>query len=407
MVNVPIEVQEAVSVFYKRDYHSTLRILTSHFGAANYTQLEDVLQEAILIALQKWSETRIPENCKSWIITVAKNKFLDVLRRQKFQQQLTSTNVKGITENDEFDSELESLFLICDPSLSSAEKIVFALYCLQDLTVDEIAELLILKKASVAQRIVRAKKKLKANINFSSFLVNERLDSVLSVIHQLFTEGYNSNNGRELIREELCLEAIRLCFLLVEDLRTNTSATRSLLALMLYQSSRFEARIDKSGKIIKLQDQDRGLWNKNLIKLGDHFLDRSANFNMSEYKLQALIAAEHAHAQSFTKTNWEKIIYYYDLLLNINDAPVVFLNRAIAVACMSGANAGLVELKKLELNGKNDSLRDFYLYYLTLGDFYLQTGNKLAANENFLKALNLSKNETIRKFIKEKRSKLL
>lgn len=418
MGQISLGVQEAISVFYTRDYNSTLKILVSQFSTTNYAQLEDVLQEAVLTALQKWPESGVPDNCKAWITKVAKNKFLDVLRKQKFQQPMPSLDskstppineVRGQVESDTIytvDSELEALFLVCHPALSGAEKVVLALYILQDFSVVEIAQLLVLEKATVAQRIVRAKRKLKGKIDINdvnffntSFTITERLPSVLAVIYQLFTEGYNSNNARELIRDELCLEAIRLCFLLVENTRTNTSATRSLLALMLYQSSRFEARLDKSDKIIKLQDQDRGLWNLNLITLGDHFLDSSANFNLNEYKLQALIAAEHAHASTFTDTNWKKIVYYYDLLLALNDSSIVYLNRAIAIACMSGAGAGLEELEKLKATGKIDALTDFYLYYLTLGDLYLKLDDKVAANENFLMALSLAKNETIRKFI--------
>ncbi len=398
MGQIVLGVQEAISAFYKQDYNSTLKILVSRFGTTNYTQLEDVLQEAVLTALQKWTESGIPDNCKAWIIKVAKNKFLDVLRKQKFQQQLPTSDSILMSAIDEVDSELEALFLVCDPALNEAERVVLALYILQDFSVIEIAQLLVLEKATVAQRIVRAKKKFKAKIN-NNFALTERLPSALAVIYQLFTEGYNSNNAKELIRDELCLEAIRLCFLLVENPRTNTSATRSLIALMLYQTSRFEARLDRSGKIIKLQDQDRGLWNRNFIILADHFLDSSANYNLSEYKLQALIAAEHAHASTFADTNWEKIIYYYDLLLALHDSPIVHLNRAIAIACMSGARAGLEELEKLNQAGKTDVLADYYLYYLTLGDLYLQLEDKVAANENFLMALSLAKNEKIRKFI--------
>jgi RNA polymerase sigma-70 factor (ECF subfamily) len=396
--------------------------LTRYFGVENLELVEDIVQEALLKALQVWPYHGIPQNPGGWLWQTAKNQALDILRREaRFQKRLQgeirliemerdhSERSRRINEPeadaDPFeDDQLAMMFIGCHPALAREVQIALVLNTVSGFSAAEIARAFLVPEATMAQRLVRAKARLRTlGARFDlpeSGSLTERLDVVLDVLYLLFNEGYEAHSGERLLREELCLEAIHLCRLVVSRRVGQSPRAHALLALMLLQAARLKARIDMNGDLVLLAEQDRSLWNREMIQEGLLQLGVSAEgATLSEFHLQAAIAAKHAVADTFDQTDWAGILDDYSALLEIAPSPVVRLNHAVARAMAYGAQAGLQALMKLK---DNPSLKSYHWLHAALGELYARSGDFQSAVVSYREALALTKNQAEKRFLQKK-----
>ena len=389
--------------------------LTRYFGVENLELVEDIVQEALLKALQRWPYHGIPENPGGWLWQTAKNHALDVLRREaRFQKRLQGEiqviEMQHATAGQDADSypfeddQLSMMFIGCHPALSREDQIAFLLNTVSGFSAAEIARAFLIPEAATAQRLVRAKARLRAmGARFAlpeSGSLTERLDVVLDVLYLLFNEGYEAHAGERLFREELCREAIYLCKVAVNRPMGRSPRAHALLALMYLQAARLTARIDAGGDLILLGEQDRSLWNREMIREGLMYLERSADGEtLSEFHWQAAVAARHAVAETFDQTDWAGILDDYGALLEIAPSPVVKLNHAVAIAMIHGPQAGLRLLLKLK---DEASLKKYHLLYATVGELYERMDNFQEAKKHYQQALALTDNEAEQRFLQKK-----
>jgi len=411
------EPTQLVDNFFRLEAGRMVSTLTRIFGLDNIDLAEDVVQDAMLKALQQWSYGKVPGNPSGWIMQVAKNRALDILRKQTLVQrkenevgeQLRRSNEQSFAAElfapeEVKDDQLRMIFACCHPVLSPESQIGLTLKTLCGLGVAEISRSFLAKEETIAKRLSRARQTLRdARVPFeipSGPELSERLDSVLQVLYLLFNEGYNASHGPELIRWDLSAEALRLSELLLAHPSCNTPKSNALHALMLFQASRFPARLGDHGNMLLLQDQDRSRWNKTMIEWGLFYLNQSAaGTELSDFHLQAGIAACHCLADSYEATDWRKILSLYDLLNAINPSPVVALNRAVAVSKVHGAEAGLVSVTQME---NTRSLEAYYLLYAVLAEFQIELGNFQAASAHLRKALDLTTLHSEQDFLRGK-----
>ncbi len=409
------EIHVLVDHLFRHKAGQLVASLTRLFGPENLHLAEDVVQETLLKALRQWPYYGIPENPGGWLFRVAKNQALDLLRREKRLQEklslISTENRKDeyfdtwLIEDGPFkDDQLTLIFICCHPIIKRESRVALALKTVGGFSVSEIARAFLLKEKTVAQRLVRAKRKIKENKIPFVFPRNEdmprRLKAVLEVIYLLFNEGYSATTGDSLVRRDLCEEAIRLASLLAEHPVGDQPEVHALLALMHFQNSRSEARVDTVGNLLLLSQQDRSKWDRNSLESGFAHLDRAGKGDsLSQYHLMAGIAACHASAESFETTNWEDILYYYNHLSQINHSPVLALNRIVAVGMMDGPEAALDLMDKL--NGVEE-LQNYYLLPATAGDLLMRIGKTEKARRQFVKALSLASNNTEKRFLKNR-----
>jgi predicted RNA polymerase sigma factor len=301
------------------------------------------------------------------------------------------------------DDQLRMIFACCHPALARESQIALTLKLLCGFNVEEISRAFVTGSETIAKRLTRARAKLRTNVvPFeipSGPDLAQRLDSVLDVLYLLFNEGYNASQGENLIRRDLCDEAIRLTILLAEHPATDSPKTHALLALLFFQAARFSARLDRTGEILLLQDQDRSIWDRRQISLAFSHLERSSSGNISEFHLQAGIAACHCAAQSYEATDWKKILLLYDLLFGLNNSPVIALNRAVAIGNVRGPQAALDSIR--DIKGV-ETLKNYYLLYAVLGEFHLASNDAREAEKNFRQALSLTSIPAEQKFLEKK-----
>jgi len=413
-----VEVHQSVEHLFRHEAGKIVATLTRVFGLPNLGLAEDVVQEALLKALKQWSYGGIPQNPSGWLMRVAKNQALDVLRRETrfsrkeeeiavaLEQQFAMASEPAILFSAEEvkDDQLRMIFACCHPALSMELQVALSLKTLCGFSVGEIARAFILPEETIAKRLTRAKQRLReAAVPFEIPVgaeLSNRLDSVLQVLYLLFNEGYNASHGEDLIRHDLCHEAIRLTRLLTEHPASNIPKTHALLALMLFQAARFPARIGDDSSMLLLPEQDRTLWNRIMIADGVSHLNRSAEGEeASEFHLQAGIAACHCIAESYEMTDWQQILSLYDLLVKINESPIVALNRAVAIAKVRGPEAGLTAL--VEIRGRK-SISGYYLLYAVLGEFHLELKEYREAEQNYRSALQLTVMPAEQSFLRKK-----
>ena len=415
-------VPQLVDHLFRHSAGQMIPALTRYFGVENLELVEDIVQEALLKALQQWPYRGIPENPGGWLWQAAKNQALDVLRREaRFQrrlqgeirlfemEQVYSEPSRRTTEPDRDvypfeDDQLSMMFIGCHPDLSREVQIAFVLNTVSGFNAAEIARAFLVSEATMAQRLVRAKARLrtmKARFELpETGSLTERLDAVLDVLYLLFNEGYEAHTGETLLRQEFCLEAIHLCRMLVSHLRQKSARAHSLLALMLLQASRLKARTDANGELIRLAEQDRSAWDRGMIRDGLLHLAMSAEGEtMTEFHLQASIAAKHAVSESFEQTDWAGILGDYESLLEIAPSPIVKLNHAVALAMVHGSQAGLQALMKLK---DEISLRKYHLLFAAFGELYERCGNFPEAIHSYGEALALTENEAEQRFLRKK-----
>jgi RNA polymerase sigma factor (sigma-70 family) len=417
----PGDVTQVVEHFFRHESGKVISTLTRIFGIEHLNRAEDVVQETLARALQTWPYYGIPKNPSAWITQVAKNLALDLIRRDKvfrnkenqiahLMEQIPADSDavdSGAGENAIADDRLRMMFTCCHPLIPQEIQVALALKTLCGFSPAEIARAFLSSEAAIAKRLTRAKQRIReARIAFEIPVGEEltrRLDGVLQSLYLLFNEGYKASGGEHLIREELCHEAIRLTALLAEHPAGNQPRSHALVALMLLNGSRLAARIDCDGNILRLEEQNRSQWDQAMIARGlYHLVQSTGGDEASEYHLQAAIAACHCAAQEYESTDWQRILSLYDRLIEMDESPVIALNRAVAVANVLGARAGI---EAVEVIHDRQQLNGYYLLYAVLGEFEADLDHREAAMNHFRKALELttmkSEQELLTKKIQE------
>jgi|TARA_Y100001968_G_scaffold333806_1_gene399697 RNA polymerase sigma-70 factor (ECF subfamily) len=405
-------INQHLSQLYKEQSGKVLATLVRLLGDIELA--EEAMHEAFSVALESWGFKGIPANPTPWLISTARFKAIDVLRRNKRFSELETDVQRLISELEEYnhevskqeieDDQLRMIFTCCHPAIDPKIQIPLTLREVCGLSTEEIASAYLVSPSTMAQRIVRGKNKIqKAKVPFvipDITELPERLEGVLLVIYLVFNEGYAASNGDSLLRVDLSNEAIRLCRLVLSLLPD--SEVMGLLALMLLHESRRYARTDADGNIILLEDQDRSRWLHLYIEEGTALVQQAiASGKIGAYTLQAAIAAE--HAKSTGSTNWEKIIELYSLLLQVEPSPIVELNRAVAIAMCEGEEAGLNIIDSILANGE---LQDYHKLYSTRGELLVRSGQITSAIAAFEQALVLVKQAPERRFLVQKLAQL-
>jgi RNA polymerase sigma factor (sigma-70 family) len=402
---------------YRREAGRMVAALTRIFGLHNLALAEDVVQDAFCRALEIWQIRGVPDNPSAWLMRTAKNRAIDVLRRERtartFAPELGRllesewTLVPTVTElfgaGAIKDDQLRMMFTCCHPRLPEQAQVALVLQLVCGFTAGEIAHAFLSNRAGIEKRISRAKKVLAAShtlFDLADRGFAARLSAVQRALYLLFNEGYHGASAESTVRAELCREAMRLGALLLEHPLASTPATYALCALMHLHAARLPARVGPDGGLTSLFEQDRSRWDAALAAQGERFLELSATgADLTEYHVEAAIASVHARARRAEDTNWEAIVRLYDTLLSIRPTPVVALNRAIAIAQFEGPERGLEEIYAIE---DRDRLAAYPFYSAALGELELRRGRHEAAREHFQAALALARSPMERRFLEQR-----
>ena len=407
-------VREVVEAIYRTESRQVLATLIRLLG--DFETAEEALHDAFAAAVEQWTRDGVPANPRAWLVSTGRFKAIDGIRRRaRFDASLTelARQVESITDETETwddetveDDRLRLIFTCCHPALSPEAQVAMTLREVCGLMTEEIARAFLTKPATVAQRIVRAKAKIReARIPYevpSEKELPDRLDAVLRVVYLVFNEGYSASSGDSLTRHDLSGEAIRLGRLLIELLPEPEAM--GLLALMLLHDSRHAARASPTGDLILLENQDRALWNRNQITEGASLVERALSSGpVGPYTLQAAIASVHAQAPSSATTDWPHIVSLYDLLMRAEPSPVVELNRSVAVAMRDGPAAGLSLIDAILARGE---LGKYHLAYAARADLCRRLGQTVEARASYERALSLTQQEPERRFLERRLSEL-
>jgi RNA polymerase sigma-70 factor, ECF subfamily len=407
------DVQTAVADAFRSDWGRVVAYLIR--VTSDWDLAEECAQDAFERALERWPRDGIPTGPAAWLKTTARNRALDRLRRSAVGQAklkevgMTAQATQGQSEDDSGieDDRLRLMFTCCHPALPVEAQVALTLRTLAGLTTPEIARAFLVSDETMAKRLTRAKRKIaEARIPYrvpAAHRLQERLRAVLAVIYALFNEGYGASAGDELIRKELCAEAIRLGRLLAE-LMPDEPETLGLLSLMLLQDSRRAARVDSTGELVTLEDQDRRLWDTAAIEEACKVLDNAVRLRRpGPYQLQAAIGACHAQAPTADETDWGGIAVLYGRLSELAPTPVVLLNRAVAVAMAEGPEAGLALVDELE---HSKALSDYYLLPATRADLLRRLRRNAEAAAAYERALELAPTDAERRFLSRRLSEV-
>jgi RNA polymerase sigma-70 factor (ECF subfamily) len=406
-------VSQLLEHLFRHESGKMVATLTRIFGIEHWNLAEDVVQEALSRALQTWPYRGVPDNPSAWIMRASRNLALDVIRRQKtfrakedeiawlIERDGSAGDAAVFSENEIADDRLRMMFVCSHPVIPAEAQVALALKTLCGFSITEISRAFLTTEAAIAKRLTRAKQKIQeARIPFEIPAGEElarRLDSVLQSVYLLFNEGYKASGGDKLVREDLCKEAIHLGELLAQHPAGDRPQTHALLALMLLNAARLAARQDNDGNLVRLEEQDRTRWDQPMIERGmSHLRESASGEAMTEYHLQAGIAACHATAKDYSLTDWGRILSLYDRLMEFDDSPVVALNRAVAIANVQGPRAGLKAVRAIRGQKK---LESYYLFYAVAGELEMRLDNREAAAQEFRKAFELAQTKSERAFL--------
>jgi RNA polymerase sigma-70 factor, ECF subfamily len=406
--------ESAVDTLYRSDWGRIVATLIRLYG--DFDVAEEAAQEAFAAAVDRWSREGVPEFPRAWVIQTAKHKAIDRLRRQtRFSEKLESyAELIESVEHPNYDTEeipddrLRLIFTCCHPALALEAQVALTLRTLGGLETDEIARAFLVPTPTMAQRLVRAKRKIRdAGIPYKVPDVSdmpERRDAVLTAIYLIFNEGYAATRGGPLVRADLCTEAIRLGRLVKKLMSPQPPAeVTGLLALMLLHDSRREARLDQEGDIVVLEEQDRSKWNREQIDEALPLVDEALRGRVGPFTVEAAISAAHCRASRPEETDWRQIVNLYDVLQRIMPSPIVSLNRAVAMAMADNPQAGLVIIDALDASGDLDG---YHLLHAARADLLRRTGARAEAAKSYSRALELVTNESERRFLERRRHEM-
>jgi RNA polymerase sigma-70 factor (ECF subfamily) len=395
-----MEINHLIENLSRHETGRIVSVLTRIFGSDHLEMAEDVVQDSLIEALTEWKEKGVPDNPTAWLFRVAKNKALNIINREKYKQEYSSEVTHFLqsewtaepalnhlfSEEQIEDDQLRMIFTCCHPAISPDSQIALALKTLCGFSIPEIAKAFLTTDENINKRLVRARQKIREDkIPFEvpeGKDLEKRQAAVLETIYLLFNEGYSASNGNDLIRYELCEEAIRLVQLLAnDDAIQHKGNVYALLSLMFLNASRFKARQDGEGNLLTMPEQDRSLWDKQMQDIGLRYLQRSTeNNDLSIYHILATISANYCIAPDYESTDWKNILSLYNSLIHLDSSPIVLLNRAISLSKVHGAESALAELKRIK---DNPSMKSNHLFYSTQAEFY----NQMNDTENAVRSL--------------------
>ena len=417
MAELP-EIKPVIDHLFRHESGKLVAILTRIFGTHQIDMAEDVVQDSLVEAMDHWQYNGVPDNPSAWLFRVAKNKALNILNREKYKREyvreisynLQAEEKAGVVL-DSFskqaieDDQLRMIFTCCHPAISPDSQIALALKTLCGFSIPEIARAFLTTDENINKRLVRARQSIRdARIPFEipqKQELDKRLNTVLETIYLLFNEGYSASKGDDIIRYELCEEAIRLAQIVL----SNNSFQRkenvhALLALMFLNASRFKARQDSDGNLLTMAEQDRSLWNEQMRGVGlFHLRQASKNESIGIYHILAAISAQYSIASDYESTDWRSILSLYDSLKQLDSSPVVLLNRAIVISKVHGTKEALAELQKI---GDNPSLKNYYLFYSTQAEFFVQAKEFRQAIVSFERAIQLAPLQSEKELLRKK-----
>ncbi|MGB5819121.1 MAG: sigma-70 family RNA polymerase sigma factor [Saonia sp.] len=414
----PKDPKTVVDHLFRTEYGKVLSALVYKFGTSELEKIEDAVQDSLLKAMQVWGYTSIPDNPTGWLLRVANNKLIDQFRKDKkinFSEDISPFLNNSESEVNEIalgnaisDSQLQLIFACCHPSLSQEYQIILSLKLIGGFNNREIAEALLKKEETIAKSFTRAKKKLKEEIKTLEAPIaiglQSRLFVVIRVIYLLFSEGYTATSGAQMIKKDICYEAIRLSLILHGNPYCQHPNLDALIALMCFHAARFDARLDEKMELVDLEHQDRSKYSRELIRIGVFHLEHSGTTDSqpSNYHLEAAVSFYHCTAPSFESTDWKSILRLYDLQLQKQYSPIVQLNRVVPYFKIYGAIKALEEIKKIE---KQPHFTPNGLYYAIKAEILSQGKDKEGAKKAIKVAIENTKNELEKKHMEKKLKK--
>lgn len=414
-----LEINQLIDHLFRHESGKMVSVLTRIFGTENLDLAEDVVQDSLTEAIKQWAYKGIPGNPSGWLFRVAKNKALNIINREKYKRQYAADVVHLLqsewtaepavthlfSEKEILDDQLRLMFTCCHPSLTPDSQVALILKTLCGFSIPEIARAFMTHEENINKRLVRARQKIReSKIPFEippGQGLKQRLQTVLETIYLLFNEGYSASSGRDLVRYELCEEAIRLAEIIANHPSIHKkSNVYALLALMQLNASRFKARQDEEGNILTLELQNRSFWDLSMMGKGFSNLERSMPAEeVSIYHILAAISSYHCSSPDYKSTDWKSILALYDKLVEIDSSPVVMLNRTVAIAKVSGAAAAINELEKLQ---NIPTFESYYLFYSVWAEFYSESGQFAKAAGLLQKAIALAPLDSEKSFMQKK-----
>jgi RNA polymerase sigma-70 factor, ECF subfamily len=379
--------------------------LVAKFGAEHLERVEDAVQDALVAGLETWKHSGAPTDLAAWLFRAANNRAIDLFRRDQrraeLDEQAETATASETIDSIVTDSELRLLLLCCHPTLAPAARVALALSIAGGLTAPQIAAALMMSESALRQVLVRAKRRLREeHVNLSipdERDLDARLDAALTAIYLMFNEGYSAYDADQLVRPELCREAMRMCGLLLDSPLAARPQVFALASLLFFQGARLGGRTDDEGNVLRLADQDRSKWDRGMLAVAFELLTRAAAGDVvTTYHLEAEIASYHARASSMESTDWGAIVAAYDALVALNPSPVIRLNRAVAVAQARGAAAGLAELDALE---GVESLQSYPFFHTARGDLLARAGRSAESRQAFERALAIATSRPVHRFV--------